>query len=114
MMLLSKRIVIPRLSPTLTKARIIRFEVSKGDQVSAYDPILVVECSPDLVTPAYRDSPDQTVQMVVDTQDDGEATDLRTDLEGQWLDVDTTIGTIDDGDPVDGDWTWQANLHSED
>ena len=28
-----------------------------------------------------------------------------------WLPVGTIVGTIDDGDPIDGDWAWQAYKH---
>jgi hypothetical protein len=49
-----------------------------------------------------------TIIMTIETHDDGIVRQLRTDLLGQWIPVGTTIGVIDDGDAVDGDWTWQA------
>ena len=110
---LSKRIVMPQLSPTHTAARIIRFEVANEQEVSAYDALMIVECSPDLVTEAFRDTQDQKTKMMVDTQDEGVIKDLLDDWEGKWIDVGTELGVIDDGDPIDGEWTWQAYLHTE-
>lgn len=112
--LLSKRIVMPRLSPTHTTSRIVRFEVANEQQVSDYDPIMIVECSPDLVTEAFRESPDEKVKMMVDSQDEGVVKNLLENYEGKWLPVETELGIIDDGDPIDGDWTWQAYLHTDD
>lgn len=111
--LLSKRIVIPRLSPTHSSARIIRLEVSNGQEVKAYDPIMILECSPDLVTEAFRDTPNQKVRMMIDTQDEGVVRGLLEDWEGKMIDVGTPVGVIDDGEPIDGDWTWQAYLDNE-
>lgn len=113
-LLLSKRIVLPQLSPTHTAARIIRFEVANNEQVSDYDPVMIVECSSDLVTEAFRESPDEKVKMMIDTQDEGTVKNLLQDYEGKFLDVGTELGVIDDGEPVDGDWTWQAYLHTDD
>lgn len=111
---LSQRICIPRLSPSHTKVRIIRYEkkIANGMSVSAYDPILIVECSPDLVTAGLREFPNETLQMMIDTQDEGILRNLRAPIANEWLDVGTEIGIIDDADPIDGDWTWQAYLHS--
>eukprot|EP00640_Fibrocapsa_japonica_P005361 CAMPEP_0113936892 /NCGR_PEP_ID=MMETSP1339-20121228/3644_1 /TAXON_ID=94617 /ORGANISM="Fibrocapsa japonica" /LENGTH=107 /DNA_ID=CAMNT_0000939461 /DNA_START=105 /DNA_END=428 /DNA_ORIENTATION=- /assembly_acc=CAM_ASM_000762 len=99
---------MPRLSPTHTQARIIRLEVSNGDHVVEYDPVFTVECSADLVTPAFRNFPDQKLKMIVETQEEGTITKLETKLLGQWVEVGTNLGVIDDGDPVDGEWMWQA------
>lgn len=112
--LLSKRIVMPMLSPTFTAARIVRFEASNGQQVSEYDPILVVECSPDFVTEAFRDSPDERVKMMIDTQEEGTIQNLFEEHGDKFLPVGTELGVIDDGEPIDGEWTWQAYLHTED
>lgn len=111
--LLSKRIVMPRLSPTHTAARIVRFEVTNGQNLISYDPVMIVECSPDLVTETLRDTPDQKTKMMVDTQDEGVVSFLLEDWEGKFIEVGTELGVIDDGEPVDGDWTWQAYLHTE-
>jgi len=112
--LLSKRIIMPQLSPTHTAARIVRFEVANEQQVSDYDPVMIVECSPDLVTEAFRDSPDEKVKMMVDTQDEGTVKNLIEKWDGKFINVGTELGLIDDGEPVDGDWTWQAYLHTDD
>jgi hypothetical protein len=114
-LLLSKRITIPRLSPSHTKVRFLRYEVNvaTGMEVAAYDPIMVVECSPDLVTAGLRESPDETLQMMIDTQEEGVLRNLKAIDETEWLNVGTEIGIVDDGDPIDGDWAWQAYLHSD-
>ena len=101
---LSKRIVLPRLSPTLSQARIQQFCVSNGQTVQAYDLVLKVQPSKDMT-----DDPDDVpLQMALETQDEGVVQELRTELVGQWVTVGTELGRIDDGDDVDGDWTWQA------
>lgn len=99
---------MPQLSPTHTKARIIRFDVANGDEVTDYDPVFLVETSPDFVTPGYRDSPDQKVKIIIETQEEGVVKGLQTNSLGKWLEIHAELGVIDDGDPVDGDWTWQA------
>ena len=39
--------------------------------VSAYNPILIAECSPNLVTAGVQEFPNKTLQMMIDTQDKG-------------------------------------------
>ena len=74
---------------------------------------MVLECSSNLVAdPADRDHPDQKLLMLVETCDEGILKKL-DDHGGEWLDVGTPLGIVDDGDDVDGDWTWQAYLHDE-
>mmetsp|Transcript_9220 Transcript_9220/g.11623 ORF Transcript_9220/g.11623 Transcript_9220/m.11623 type:complete len:125 (-) Transcript_9220:590-964(-) len=110
---LSKRLTIPRLSPSHTSARIVRFLAFNGQDVESYDPIMILECSPDLIhDPADRDFPDQKRLMFIETCDEGILKELN-DHEGKWLDVGTPIGVVDDGDVVDKDWIWQAYLHEE-
>ncbi len=67
--LLSKRVTIPSLSPTHTKARILCFEVIHGEEVSAYNPVMILQCSSDLVTEAFRERVDETKFMLVEIQD---------------------------------------------
>eukprot|EP00553_Chaetoceros_curvisetus_P011801 CAMPEP_0204640054 /NCGR_PEP_ID=MMETSP0717-20131115/45385_1 /ASSEMBLY_ACC=CAM_ASM_000666 /TAXON_ID=230516 /ORGANISM="Chaetoceros curvisetus" /LENGTH=133 /DNA_ID=CAMNT_0051660349 /DNA_START=297 /DNA_END=698 /DNA_ORIENTATION=+ len=120
---LSKRITIPRLSPTHTKARVVRFIVPNGTKTSPYDPILILECSPDLIAdPADRKSDDHRPMMLLETQEEGILQDLN-DHNGEWLEVGTVLGSIleDDDDDLDinendseDDWTWQAYLHEDD
>lgn len=114
-LLLSKRITIPRLSPSHTQVRILRYEtnIANGRDIASYDPIMIVECSPDLVTAGLREFPDERIKMLIDTQDEGVVRSLRALEDTEWLAVGTHIGVIDDGDPIDGDWTWQAYLHTE-
>ena len=88
--------------------------MQKGDQVEPYDTVFIVDCSPDFLTPGFREYPDQQVCMIIENQEDGVITELDTEILGKWLDVDTPIGLINDGDDsMDGDWIWQAYKHEE-
>mmetsp|Transcript_1462 Transcript_1462/g.2015 ORF Transcript_1462/g.2015 Transcript_1462/m.2015 type:complete len:117 (-) Transcript_1462:334-684(-) len=109
-LLMSKRITLPRLSPTHTKSRILKWEVAAGAEVVSYDPVFVVECSSDFITEAYRQYPDERLRMMIDTQEEGTLKGLVADT-GDWMDVGTPLGVVDDGDPIDGEWTWQANKY---
>jgi pyruvate/2-oxoglutarate dehydrogenase complex dihydrolipoamide acyltransferase (E2) component len=111
--LFSKRITIPLLSPTHTQARLLKFEVQQGAQVEAYDIVMRLECSSNFITEANRDYEHQTVEMVVDTQDEGVIRNLIDSDPTEWLDVGTPVGLIDDGEELDGDWLWQAYLNDE-
>ena len=103
------------LSPTHTKVRILRYEVKTGDAVVEYDPVMVVECSPDLVTEGFRERPDEKQRMIVETQEEGNIIWNNSNVDTtEWISVGTEIGIIDDGDDIDGDWTWQAYFHSDD
>jgi hypothetical protein len=95
------------------------FCVQDGDPVVPYDLVLDVTPSSDLTLmvdaiPAAPDNDDSgnsvlyPEPMTIETQDDGIIRRLRTDLVGQWVLVGTEIGMMDDGDAIDGDWTWQA------
>jgi pyruvate/2-oxoglutarate dehydrogenase complex dihydrolipoamide acyltransferase (E2) component len=108
----SRRITLPQLSPTHSQGRIVKFTVREGDSVQAYDPVVVVECSPDLMTEAFRES-NANPYMIIDTQDEGIVKDLKLFYIDTWVPVGTTIGVIEDEDPVDGDWTWQAYIHND-
>jgi len=113
---LSKRLKVPQLSPTHTRVKIIRWLSPDGSSVVSYDPVLLVECSPDLVTEAFRDYKSQTIVMMVDTQDEGDLRIHRNfggNSTNEWLDVGTELGIIDDGEPIDGDWLWQAYKDEE-
>ena len=112
--LLSKRITIPMLSPTHTQSRITKWLVSEGDAVEPYQTVFILECSPDFLTPGFREEPDQKVSMIIENQEDGVVSKLDTDVLGKWMNVNTAIGVIDDGDEIDGDWTWQAYTHNDD
>lgn len=109
---MSKRITIPQLSPTHTQCKITEFLVKQGDQVEAYQTVFVVDCSPDLLTEGFRECPEEQQSMIIESQEDGTVSKLDTEFLGKWLDIDTPIGIIDDGDEIDGDWTWQAYTHS--
>ncbi len=111
---LSKRITIPRLSPTHTKSRVVKFLAKPKSSVEEYSPIMILECSPDLIAdPADREYPDQKLLMFIETCDEGVVQGL-DDYGGEWLDVGSSLGIIvDDDNEVDGDWTWQAYIHNE-
>ena len=114
--LFSKRVTIPQLSPTHSKAKVKKWIAKSGNHVSEYEPIMILECSPDLVTPGFRESENHKPVMIIDTQEEGiikiNEMILKT-CDGRWLDVGTEIGIIDDGDPVDSDWIWQAYSSDE-
>ena len=111
--LLSKRITVPKLSPTHTQSKITKWLVKDGDTVEPYETVFILDCSPDFLTPGFRETPDQQVSMIIENQEDGVVSELDTGVLGKWLDVDTPIGVIDDGDDIDGDWTWQAYTHDK-
>eukprot|EP00547_Thalassionema_nitzschioides_P012838 CAMPEP_0194259168 /NCGR_PEP_ID=MMETSP0158-20130606/42960_1 /TAXON_ID=33649 /ORGANISM="Thalassionema nitzschioides, Strain L26-B" /LENGTH=81 /DNA_ID=CAMNT_0038998871 /DNA_START=291 /DNA_END=536 /DNA_ORIENTATION=+ len=71
---------------------------------------MTVQCSADMVTEAFRDFPDQQQVMIIDTQDVGTIKHIKDSLIDQWIPVGTELGIIDDGDPIDGEWTWQAYI----
>jgi len=115
---MAKRITLPRLSPTHTRARIDEWCVRDGDLVEAYTIVLKVTPSSDLTTVQMtkedNEEPLPPLQMSIDTQDEGVVRNLRTDLVGTWVDVDTELGLIVEeeeevGDyKIDGNWLWQA------
>ena len=140
---LSKRITIPQLSPTHTSARIIKLlqplavhssaedattlNVMIYPLVEAYDCIMILECSADLIAdPADRDYDDQQLHMIIETCDEGllklnsdilsklkpsESGDISIEVKSDWMPIGTEIGVIDDDDEIDGDWIWQAYFH---
>ena len=111
---LSKHMTIPRLSPTHTKARVVRFLCEAGESVEEYQPVVILECSSDLVAdPADRPSPNHRPTMLLETLEEGTLEKLK-DWKGKWMNVGTKIGVIDDGEEMDGDWSWQAYLHDDD
>ena len=61
----------------------------------------------------------ETLQAFVETNDERIFRNLRTgdeDVESksERPKAGTPIGVIDDGDDIDGDWTWQGYLHEAD
>ena len=51
--------------------------------------------------------------MLLESLEEGVLKEL-DDWQGEWMDFGTVLGVVDDGDEIDGDWTWQAYLHDED
>lgn len=113
------RVTIPQLSPSHTQARIVQWLRTDGDMVECYDPIFILECSPDLITSGYRIAEDHKSLMIVETHEEGmlKITESRSDA---WLNVGQPIGEIDDGDDDDketdgkDEWVWQAYSHNID
>jgi hypothetical protein len=156
------QVTIPQLSPTHTKARIVKFciplhqephpqESSNTDKnlkkevvelvssssssstsstyLECYDPLFIVQCSPDLVTPGYRLYDDHCPFMIVEAHDEGffKMVDKNKVVIGEWYNVGHVVGVIDDQDEDDDDgsingdgssimseWLWQAYAHTED
>ncbi|KAL3913852.1 MAG: hypothetical protein SGILL_006327 [Bacillariaceae sp.] len=126
------RVTIPQLSPTHTRARILKFcidddlnnnnpqqhQQQQQPYLECYDPLFVVECSPDLVTEGYRLYENHCPLMIVESQEVG-VFKIRPDITlNEWYDVGHVLGEIDDGDDDDdGDdneeWLWQAYSHEE-
>lgn len=132
------RVTIPRLSPTHTRAKIVRFCLSGGgggetdspkqpttelpsrSYLEITDTLFVLECTPDMVTEESReqapDGSDVFPWMIVESHDEGDFEVAPGICLGEWYDVGETIGTIDDGDDDDdnGDeWLWQAYPYAE-
>lgn len=125
-------VTIPKLSPTHTRAKILQWcqdvSVSSNSQnnLESYDPLLILQCSPDMITEGYRESPNHEPIMIVETHDEGILTVKEGIETNQWYNVGTIIGTIDDGDDAndsgdkknpkdtnyDGEWLWQAYAHT--
>lgn len=93
----------------------MKWLATEGQDVKAYDLVLQVECSADMVTEAFRTTPDECKIMVIDTQDEGILRDLARPSNSEWFAVGTPIGVIDEDDDMDldGPWTWQAYLKGE-
>lgn len=119
------QITVPQLSPTHTRAKIVQWCVDTSPSTSSplsvesYDPLFVLQCSPDLVTEGYRKHKDHEPLMIVETHDEGRLTLLDNIEMNQWYDVGTPIGEINDEDDDDdefennGEWLWQAYSHEE-
>ena len=103
------------MSPTHTSAKSLRILQTEKTLLQDYDPLLIIECSSNLkADKCDRDYEDQTFEMIVETNDEGVVRDLIKYDKDKWLSVGTKIGIIDDGEPIDGDWTWQAYIHDND
>lgn len=120
------RIVIPQLSPTLTKARVSKWfkDPKLRDQsIECYEPLFVLECSPDLVSSGYRVHENHHPLMLIEAHDEG-ILNIHHDLlfehneedADQWYPVGHVLGEIDDEDDEDtetSDWLWQAYSYTE-
>lgn len=111
------RIVIPQLSPTLTRARIYKWCKSPSDDtIECYEPIFVLECSEDLVTPGYRDRAIKYPLMIVEAHDEGTLKIHENIQLNVWYDVGHSVGEIideEDDDDTVNDWLWQAYSYTE-
>jgi pyruvate/2-oxoglutarate dehydrogenase complex dihydrolipoamide acyltransferase (E2) component len=107
---------VPQLSPTHTRAKILKFCKNEGAEIQCYDPIFILKCSPDLVSEGYRKYEDHEPLMIVEAHDEG-VIKLHDNIQlDEWMNVGDPIGEIDDGED-DGDesseWIWQAYSHDE-
>ena len=120
---LARKIInLPRLSPTHTSGRIIERLVPSRTHVVEYQPVLILQCSSDLVADAAdRLSPTHQPLMLIESMEEGT---LIWDTEMDYNDdkemiVGTILGQIvDEGqeeedDEEDEDWSWQAYLHDD-
>ena len=123
--LLSRKLItIPSLSPTHTSSRIITRLVPTNTHVIEYQPIVTLQCSPDLIAdPADRKSACHEPRMLLESLEEGtvrwKKMSEEDDEESQWYPVGTVIGEIiedenDDGDGEVEEWTWQAYLDEDD
>ena len=77
---------IPMLSPTHTRAKIVRWCLETPDgsalpqptEVESYDPLFVLQCSPDLVTEGYRQHETHEPKMIVEVHDEASGQGGRT------------------------------------
>lgn len=114
-------ITMPQLSPTHTKAKIVQWSVDIHQtnppiQINCYNPLFILQCSPDLITPGFRKYDDHEPLMIVEAHDEGILSINPSIKMNEWYDVGTVLGTIDDGDddPADdSEWLWQAYNHVE-
>lgn len=111
------RIVIPQLSPTLTKAKIHKWLKGPTDKIECYEPLFVLKCSPDLLSPGYRKHENHEPLMLIEAHEDGKleiSPEILKSNGGEWFPVGHFVGTIDDGDEDeaneedDAEWLWQA------
>mmetsp|Transcript_15107 Transcript_15107/g.35033 ORF Transcript_15107/g.35033 Transcript_15107/m.35033 type:complete len:163 (-) Transcript_15107:344-832(-) len=124
------RVTIPRLSPTHTKATIVRFcppGIGEEDppprpvSVECTNALFILECSPDVVAEGFReqspDGSDVSPLMIVESHEEGDFVVDPSIRLGKSYEVGKTIGWIDDGDDCDNDdddnWLWQAYCYEE-
>lgn len=111
-------ITIPRLSPTHTRAKIVRWCIEgdlNGREVESYDPLFVVVCSPDVVSEGYREHVDHEPLMIVEAHDEGVLKMKENISLDVWYHIGHVLGEIDDGadDGDESEWLWQAYSHEE-
>jgi len=125
LLLLRKIITIPSLSPSHTASRVLSRLVPSNTHVTEYQPILLLQCSPDLIAdPANRKSILHQPRMLLESLEEGKIR-WRDDLileeetggkDETWYKVGMVIGEIiedDDDDDVVEEWTWQAYLDEQ-
>lgn len=120
------KIVIPQLSPTLSKARIYKWLkdpssiVAKTSYIECYEPLFVLQCSPDLLSSGYQKHQNHKPLMLIEAHDEGmlqiSEEVLQSSASGKWFPVGHFLGTIDDDDDDDdaAEWLWQAYSYEED
>ena len=113
-----KIINLPRLSPTHTSGRIIERLVPSRTHVVEYQPVLILQCSPDLVADAAdRLSPTHQPLMLIESMEEGTLIWNDMDNDKEMINVGTILGQIDEDqeeeDDENEDWSWQAYLHDD-
>jgi len=119
-------VTIPKLSPTHTRCKIKQWTVPTNTDVTCYDPVIILKCTPDVISNGYRKYETHEPLMIVEAHDEGKliiyedfANAAGTGAEedsSAWLDVGQVIGEIhDDDDDVaeTNEWIWQAYTHDE-
>lgn len=125
--LLRKLITLPSLSPSHTSSRILSLLVPSKTHVIEYQPVLVLQCSADLIAdPAMRKFNSHKPRMLLESLEEGTVRwkdDLIVssyDGEEKWYDVGTVIGEIIEDDEIEEEeddveeWAWQAYLDEKD
>ena len=113
-----KIINLPRLSPTHTSGRIIERLVPSRTHVVEYQPVLILQCSPDLVADAAdRLSPTHQPLLLIESMEEGTLIWNDMDNDKEMINVGTILGQIDEDqeeeDDENEDWSWQAYLHDD-
>ena len=121
-LLTRKLITIPSLSPTHTSSRILSRLVPTNTHVIEYQPILTLQCSPDLIAdPADRKSLLHEPRMLLESLEEGHLRWKKKDLiitkevdEEQWYPVGTVIGEIIEDENDDGVMDFTAYDYNQD
>jgi hypothetical protein len=110
----------------MTRARVhkwLKDPKFRDQSIECYEPLFVLECSPDLLSSGYRVHENHQPLMIIEAHDEG-ILNIHQDLflepneedADQWYPVGHVLGEIDDDDDDDtevSDWLWQAYSYTE-